>query len=323
VSAPPQPQYWWFFLVEYGRKAYINFLYTRGFRADDGFSWKLAVAIYLLLEGAAVARLKPRVFKKSSDMLVDTQSKMLLATVLVLGIYSDQQSNVLSEGTARPSDDYFCGNFNPLESETAATDGQMACDDVLQCVWDSTAADPQCIARDVSASASIFLHLFYGLPGLAPLLLNKIFALLDRKPRVPRDDGGEDGEAADGADAPAADNPALEVARVHHAPLVAGTLRRRLNEVRAGVRLSTPVRAAAGARGLRVPPELQPGRPRTPPRARAAAGEEAAAPEPLSPTNFEQAFGAGGGADRMIAEPGVMLRRSEWFMRQSTPVVRW
>ena len=75
---------------------------------------------------------------------------MLLATVLVLGMYSDQQTNVLNEGTARPSDDYFCGNF-----KLAATDGQMACGDVLQCVWDGAAADPQCVAREVPAGASI------------------------------------------------------------------------------------------------------------------------------------------------------------------------
>ena len=81
-------------------------------------------------------------------------------------------------------------------------------------------------------------------------------------------------------------------ARTMPQPAVA-TFRRRLNEVRAGVRLETPVRVAAGPRGLRPPPELQPDRPRTPPRARAFAREEAAAPEPLSPTNFEQAFGAG------------------------------
>ena len=126
--------------MDYGRKVYINFLYLRGFRADDGFSWKLAAAIYLLLEGAAVARLKPRVFKKSSDMLVDMQSKMLLITVLLLGIYSDQQSNVLGEGKARPSDDYFCGNFN-----LTATAGPTAC-------------DATCLARHSARSERVSRH---------------------------------------------------------------------------------------------------------------------------------------------------------------------
>ena len=66
-----QPQYWWYFLVETFRKLWVNFLYIRGFRSDDGFSWKLAVILYILLEFWATWLLQPRVYKRFKDAMVE------------------------------------------------------------------------------------------------------------------------------------------------------------------------------------------------------------------------------------------------------------
>ena len=38
------------------------------YRADDGFNWKLSVALYLSLEAFVVGLLRPRVYKKNGDI---------------------------------------------------------------------------------------------------------------------------------------------------------------------------------------------------------------------------------------------------------------
>ena len=38
-----------------------------------GFNWKLVVTIFLLLEASVVGMLKPRVYKKFNDTIVETQ----------------------------------------------------------------------------------------------------------------------------------------------------------------------------------------------------------------------------------------------------------
>jgi hypothetical protein len=39
LTAHLQPQYWWFFIIEFVRKLWVNLLYLRGYRADDGFNY--------------------------------------------------------------------------------------------------------------------------------------------------------------------------------------------------------------------------------------------------------------------------------------------
>jgi hypothetical protein len=57
--------------VETFRKLWVNFLYIRGFRSDDGFSWKVAVILYLLVEFWATGLLQPRVYKRFKDAMVE------------------------------------------------------------------------------------------------------------------------------------------------------------------------------------------------------------------------------------------------------------
>ena len=48
-----------------------------------GFNWKLIVAAYLLLEALVVGQLKPRVYKKFDDTLVESAARTFLVLVLV------------------------------------------------------------------------------------------------------------------------------------------------------------------------------------------------------------------------------------------------
>ena len=124
-----QPKYWWFFLVELGRKAYINFVYLRGYRSDDGFRWKVAVGIYLLLEAFAQQLLKPRVYKKARDTLVESAAKLFLILVLLLAICSDalEGGSGLREG----------GGVRPEPMACAALADEATCGAAVAfCAWD-------------------------------------------------------------------------------------------------------------------------------------------------------------------------------------------
>ena len=136
----------------------------RGHRADDGFSWKLAVVIYVLLEFWATWLLKPRIFKRLADTTVDVGAKIILVTVLVVSLYYDERSGLRNGGLAVPADGTYCGNS--IDRMSCSTVGHL-------CHWD--AADAQCAVRPAPASVSWWEHLLYGLPGLAPLLLNRLF----------------------------------------------------------------------------------------------------------------------------------------------------
>jgi hypothetical protein len=146
-----RPQYWWFFIVEIFRKLWLNFLYLRGYRSDDGFNWKLSFAIYLVLEQISQQLLRPRVYKKANDTFVDFCSKQFLIVVLMLAMCSDS----LERGA---------------EGEAINTDNERP-------------------------SAGLLMQILFGLPGLTPLLLNKLCVRLDRKTK---DRSKED--AADGQD---------------------------------------------------------------------------------------------------------------------------
>ena len=167
--------------MECFRKVYINHLFLRGHRADDSFSWKLAVVIYILVEFWATWQLKPRIFKRLGDTTVDVGAKIILVTVLVVSLYYDEQSGVRNGGFAIPADSTYCGNFR---------DG-LSCSTVDHlCLWD--AADAQCAVRPAPASASWWEHLLYGLPGLAPLLLNRLCKPWRPKPEKSEKKAGPD-----------------------------------------------------------------------------------------------------------------------------------
>jgi hypothetical protein len=143
VVAHLQPQYWWFFIVEFFRKLWINLLYLRGYRADDGFNWKLAVALYLLLESCSQLLLQPRVYKKSKDTVVDLCAKLFLVAVLMLAMWTDG-----------------------LEAGSGAEGEPVR-------------------ATSKPLAPSLLLQLLAGLPGLAPLVLNRLCTRLDRKAESP------------------------------------------------------------------------------------------------------------------------------------------
>jgi hypothetical protein len=143
VVAHLQPKYWWFFIVEFFRKVWINLLYLRGYRADDGFNWKLAVALYLLLESCSQLLLQPRVYKKSKDTVVDLCAKLFLVAVLMLAMWTES----LEAGSN-------------AEGEPVRATSKML-------------------------TPSLLLQLLAGLPGLAPLALNKLCTRLDRKDKSP------------------------------------------------------------------------------------------------------------------------------------------
>jgi hypothetical protein len=132
-----------------------------------GFNWKLCVTIFLLLETVVVGSLKPRVYKKFADTKVEIAAKTFLVAVLVVGLYSDSLSSVLAEGDAIPADNAYCKNF------PASGGGPFGvnCAEVDACVLQD---DLQCVPRPITVQISLFMHLVYGLPGVAPFFLSKI-----------------------------------------------------------------------------------------------------------------------------------------------------
>ena len=139
------------------------------------------MVIYILVEFWATWQLKPRIFKRLGDTTVDVGAKIILVTVLVVSLYYDEQSGVRNGGFAIPADSTYCGNFR---------DG-LSCSTVDHlCLWD--AADAQCAVRPAPASASWWEHLLYGLPGLAPLLLNRLCKPWRPKPEKSEKKAGPD-----------------------------------------------------------------------------------------------------------------------------------
>jgi hypothetical protein len=121
------------------------------------------VIIYILLEFVATLTLKPRVYKRFKDTIVDAGSKMILVIFLVVSLYYDEQSVTRNGGQAVRADSAYCSNF--LEGSSCESASAM-------CDWDTTLS--QCVARPVLASVGALQHLLYGLPGLIALLLNKL-----------------------------------------------------------------------------------------------------------------------------------------------------
>jgi hypothetical protein len=214
-----QPQYWWFFIVEFFRKLWINFLYLRGYRADDGFNWKLAMINVLLLETCSQQLLMPRVYKKRNDTLVDLCSKQFLVAVLAVAMWSDA-----------------------LE-RTRHAEGEPLGADI-----------------DTQTPPGLLFQVVYGLPGLAPLLLHKLFKHFDRKTKP------KSNEEADATDKETTQN--FSVVRVHQDPpaltrlrathQVLGALRRAGTPTRntgsRRISAAAPVRTSTPVRGRSLPP---------------------------------------------------------------------
>jgi hypothetical protein len=53
------------------------------------FNWKLAVATYLILELCSQQMLRPRVYKKAKDTVVDLCAKLFLVVVLIFAMWAD------------------------------------------------------------------------------------------------------------------------------------------------------------------------------------------------------------------------------------------
>lgn len=244
-----QPRHWWFFLVEFFRKLWVNFLYLRGHRSDDGFNWKLSVAIYLILESLSQQFLAPRVYKKAKDTRVDLGAKQFLVVVLMLAMWFD-----------------LVGVDSVGEGEPRTEGGGMA-----------PPPGPRLLA--------LLVQVAFGLPGLAPLVLNKLFARLDRKATKKADAG----QTADGADPAAA-----AVVRVHQDPPALTRLRQRWQTTSA-FRAATPERATSGhAPAAAAPRAVTPPRRKTEPRAVHAqegpASTAHAHDHALDPGNFAAEF---------------------------------
>ena len=125
----------------------------------DQFNWKLAAVIYLLLEVATKLLLKPRVYKKFDDTIVELQATSFLVIVFVLGIYSDFLSSVLDEGEAARADDSYCSNFDDV----------TACNAMKLCHWIQTPSDPNDVPNcaavvEISSRAGLLKHIVYALP---------------------------------------------------------------------------------------------------------------------------------------------------------------
>ena len=199
------------------------------YRADDGFNWKLSVALYLSLEAFVVGLLRPRVYKKIGDTVVEVSARLFLLSVIALGMYSDL-SNLQDEGgMAIRADASYC-----------TMHGEERCAEVDHCEWDASNVLCATIPHP-STRIGILQHVLWGLPGLAPLVVNQIFKRLERKkqPPVPADETGV------GDPAPGVPSEQCIVARVYCT--TKGTqVRRRLSSEQAGARSTTPPRGAGG-----------------------------------------------------------------------------
>ena len=103
---------------------------------------------------------------------VENVAKTFLVAVLVIGSYSDSLSSVLAEGGAIEATSAYCQNF----PESGGAYG-VSCGEVDACILQ----DSQCIPRATTGAVSLLTHVQYGLPGLAPFFLSKIFR--GRKPK--------------------------------------------------------------------------------------------------------------------------------------------
>jgi hypothetical protein len=222
-------------------------------RADDGFNWKLSVTLYLSCEAFVVGLLRPRVYKKIGDTVVEVSARLFLLSVLVLGMYSDLVSNLQNEGDAIRTDDSYC-----------TMHGEERCGEVDHCEWG--ASNSLCTTTSHPFTRIGFLqHVLWGLPGLAPLVVNQIFKRLERKKSaIPA------GETGVGDPAPVPSEQCI-VARVYCT--TKGTqVRRRLSSERCGARSTTPPRGAGGS---------------------------------IDPANFEATFSTAGRLERWPEESGA------------------
>ena len=265
------------------RKLYINFLFLRGHYSDDGFNWKLALTIYLVLEAGAQQLLHPRVYKKSRDTFVDSSGRLFLILVLVC---ANSYSNTAQiEGGAIQVDETFCAH-HMREAE---------CVEHTMCGWSGAAAT--CRVNQAQRIGPLW-HCLYGLPGVAPLLLSMVAGRGARRGAKRTEAAAPDGVVAAADPAVPADSI---VARVHDAPAAVRMLRER-------------VRAVQGFLApRRRPPELpadpvvdQGARPRasTPPRRRDASRPNVEKTS-LNPDNVVAAFFEGG-QDNPVRPPPLL-----------------
>jgi hypothetical protein len=138
-------------------------------RSDDGFNWKLSAAVFLALEGAALSLLQPRVYKKSTDTMVESCARMFLLTVLMCIIYSDFINNLQTEGEAVRADSSYCTIY-----------GKESCGAIGQCQWDMLNSECGAKIWDTALTKMGFVpHILFGLPGLMPLIVHRICQYCD------------------------------------------------------------------------------------------------------------------------------------------------
>ena len=134
------------------------------------------MALYLSLEASVVGLLRPRVYKKIGDTVVEVSARLFLLSVLALGMYSDLVTNSQNEGDPIRADDTYC---------TMHAEGR--CSEVDHCEWDASNLLCATILHP-STRIGFLQHVLWGLPGLAPLVVNQIVRVLERKEsRLPTD----------------------------------------------------------------------------------------------------------------------------------------
>ena len=159
-------------------------------------------------------------------------AKTFLVAVLVIGSYSDSLSSVLAEGGAIEATGAYCQNF----PESGGGAYGVSCGEVDACVLQ----DSQCVPRATTGAVSLFTHFKYGLPGLAPFFLSKIFR--GRKPKKADTD--------DDASEPAPTGETL-VRRVRFAPPTAEDSAGAADLPEPEPEVSPAPQSAAGSRGPR------------------------------------------------------------------------
>jgi hypothetical protein len=168
--------------------------------------------------------------------VVEVSARLFLLSVLALGMYSDLESNLQNEGDAIRADDSYC-----------TMHGEKRCAEVDHCEWDASNLLCATIAHP-STRIGFLQHVLWGLPGLAPLVLNQIFKRLESSP-VHADETGV------GDPAPLPSEQCI-VARVYCT--TKGTqVRRRLSSEQGGARFSTPPRGAGGSAASIDPVDIE------------------------------------------------------------------
>ena len=244
------------------------------------------MGLYLSCEASVVGFLRPRVYKKIGDTVVEVSARLFLLSVILLGMYSDLESNFHSEGDAIRAENSYC-----------TMHGEERCSEVDHCEWNASTLLCATIPH-ASTRIGFLQHVLYGLPGLAPLVVNQIIKWLEnkkekkeekkkKKSHIPTDETGVDNPAP-------VPSEGCIVARVYCT--TKGTqVRRRLSSERGGARSTTPPRGAGGSAAS------------------------------IDPANFEATFSTAGRLERWPEESGAQRLQSfpvHLTLRLSTLILR-